>query len=204
LSKIEPPERYKQLAVRLRDRIEFAELVLKSSAPAWQKAESLALQLRKSIETVAHMSLVATEHGLGELGVPKDIKRHWNAETIFKRLKQRGFNILPSPSRMQNSSDPRFKAVFAGVPEYRLSYDDLIEMYQWLHNLLHDDNPYRALTIEQSHDTALEKLSTLLVRIKNFTWIHFIGIRGEAFAVDLRNIHGETAVLPLKRIAAAP
>ncbi|MCR6733028.1 MAG: hypothetical protein NVV83_02525 [Afipia sp.] len=204
MAKLPPKEVYQQLCIRLRHRIEFAEAVLISSAPKWQIVEAVSLQGRKAIETIAHMCLVATEHSLGELGIPKDVKKHWNAETIFERLHKKNISVLPSPSRMKKSSDPRYKAVFEGVPENRLTYRELIALYQMCHEGLHDVNPYRLPESISYYEGLTPKLSQGIIRIKNFTWVHFIGIKGEGFAVDLRNTNGLTVVLPLSKIAELP
>ena len=195
---------YRSLCQRLRQRIEFAEQVIGSTAPHWHIAETASLQGRKAIETISHMCLVAVEHGLGELGIPRDAKKHWNAETIFNRLKKKGINTLPSPSRMQKSTDPRWGSEFVGVPENRLSYDDLCEIYGSFHEHLHDINPY---AVDASEDYYIEKIPVLsksIDRIRRFAWIHFAGIKGQAFLVDLKNEYGITAVVPMSKKSDVP
>jgi hypothetical protein len=201
MNNLSPQETYHELCSRLRHRIEFAETILGSSASTWQIAETVALQGRKSIETIAHMSLVATEHSLGKLGIPRDVKKHWNAEVIFERLNKRNIHILPSPSRMMKSDNPRFKAIFSGVSEYRLTYKELIELYRMCHGGLHDINPYAVANHQVFLDEIIPKLSEAIGRLKKFVWVHFIGIKGEGFAVDLKNHNGATVVIPLSKIA---
>ena len=94
MTKQTPIQIYYQLCVRLRERIEFAESVANSSAPDWQIAETVSIQGRKAIETIAHMCIVATEHGLGELGIPQNVKKQWNAEIIFKGLKSKNIKVV--------------------------------------------------------------------------------------------------------------
>ncbi len=197
-------DKYLALATKLRHRIEFAETILSLNVPASQKVETICLQGRRAVETIAYMCLVATEHGLGHLGIPRDAKKHWNAQHIFTSLKAKRIMTLPSPSRMEKSDDPRFKAIFAGVPEQRLTHDDLIEIYQTFHKGLHEPNPYVQPDESSFYATLLPHLSTNIDRIKRFVWVHFISIKGEGFAVDLHNTHGCTAVVPLSKTAEIP
>ncbi len=204
MRKSSPVEIYRQLAFKMRNRIEFAESIFGAQASSSNIAETVCLQGRKIIEGIAYMALVATDHSLGNLKIPRDAKTHWNAETIFVRLKKKKLTLLPSPSRMSKSDDLRYKFVFSGVPEYVLNYDDLIEMYRRFHKGLHEPNPY----VQPDEDDFYKKLIPVLrqdiERLRNCTWIHFIGIKGQAFAVDLKNTHGVTAVVPLSKIAEPP
>jgi hypothetical protein len=204
MSKSNPVQTYCDLAFKLRNRIEFAETILTVNAPSSQIVETVCLQGRKIIETIAFMSLVATEHGLGSLRVPRDVKTHWNAKTIFERLKKKNIDILPSPSRMQKTDDKRFDYIFAGVPENRLSYDDLIHMYETFHRGLHEPNPYVQSDESAFYKKLLDGLNTDIAKLRRFTWIHFIGIKGQAFMVDLKNTLGNTYVLPVTKSGEVP
>jgi hypothetical protein len=197
-----PPEvRYRALCTRLRGRIESAERNLASDESLAQKIENIGMHGRKAIENIAHMCLVATEHGLGELGIPQDAKQHWNAETMFNRLERRKINILPSPSRMHPSKDQKFRAIFAGVKEHRLSYKELVDLYRLFHEPMHEPNPYRTPDPNAQYRELLPKMAEAITKLRNFTWVHFISIKGEGFGVDLKNEFGATQVISLKRVA---
>jgi hypothetical protein len=195
---------YRKLCTRLRERIESAERNLASTASIVQKVENTALHGRKAIETIAHMSLVAIEHGLGELGIPKEAKKQWNAETIFSRLERKEIEALPSPSGMSKSNDPRFKAAFLGISERRLSNAKLIEFYRLFHEPMHEDNPYRTADAEAKKLLLLPKFVHAIASLRDFTWIHFIGINGQGFVVDLKNEYGITVVRSVSKIADVP
>jgi hypothetical protein len=77
------------LAKKLRTRIEFAEGVLTMQSHTSHIVETVSLQGRKAIETIAYMMLAATEHGFGRANMPRDVKSQWNAETVFERLKRK-------------------------------------------------------------------------------------------------------------------
>jgi hypothetical protein len=204
MTKQTPIQIYHQLSLRLRQRIEFAESVAVSSAPDWQIAETVCIQGRKAIETIAHMCLVATEHGLGTLGIPKDVKKQWNAEIIFKGLKSKNLKVRPMPISVARSSQPGFKIEASGVLEAALTYDDLIEIYQTFHDGLHDLNPYRTPPDSAHYSALIAKAREALARIRKCVWRHLITIKGQAFMVDLKNQHGEVATISMGRIAPLP
>lgn len=204
MKKHSPEALYRMLCSRLRQRIEAAERNLASNEALWQKVENVSLHGRKAIETIAHMCLAAIEHGVGELGIPQDAKHHYNAETIFKRLKKKQIDALPSPSRMSKSNDPRFKAVFSGTEEHRLCYDELIELYQLFHNAMHEPNPYKMPDAAAQYLSLLPRLSAAIGKIRNFSWVHFTAIKGRAFMVDLKNEYGRTVVSLAEKAGEMP
>jgi hypothetical protein len=204
MTKQTPIQIYYQLCVRLRQRIEFAESLAVSSAPDWQIAETVSIQGRKAIETVAHMCLVATEHGLGTLGIPKDIKKQWNAEIIFKGLNSKNLKVRPMPITVALSNQPGFKMEAAGVPEAALTYDNLIEIYQTFHEGLHDLNPYRTPPDSAYYSALISEARESVDRIRKCVWRHFITIKGQAFMVDLQNQYGEVATISMGRVAPLP
>jgi hypothetical protein len=194
MTKLTPIQIYYELCVRLRQRIEFAESIAVAKAPDWQIAEAISLQGRKSIETIAHMCLVATEHGLGKLGIPKDVKKQWNAEIIFKGLKSKNLKVRPVPIRVTASNRPGIKIDAEVISESALTYDDLIEIYKTFHEGLHDLNPYRKPP-DDAHYSALTRDALKGIdRIRKCVWHHAIMIKGQAFFVDLKKSHEATAI----------
>jgi hypothetical protein len=142
MNKLPPRELYQALAVNLRSRLDFAEHVLAMPGRPSQIVETVSLQGRKCVETIAYMMLVATEHGFGRANMPRDVRTQWNAEPIFQRLKRKGIDLIPSPQRVSASQDPRYKLVIEGIEKYRLNYDDLIAIYRTFHQGSHEPNPY--------------------------------------------------------------
>ena len=106
MKNLSPEDTYQVLAVNLRSRLDFAENTLANPYKfAFQTVETVSLQGRKSVETIAYMMLVATEHAFGRANMPRDIRRQWNAEPIFKELKKRKLDLIPSPQRVMASKD---------------------------------------------------------------------------------------------------
>ncbi len=191
---------YSQLALRLRHRIEFAEYVATLDAPRSQIVETLCMQGRKAIETIAFMTLVATDHSLGVHSLPRDAKTQWNAETVFRNLKRRGLQILPSPSRVSKSDDPAYRLVISGIPEYRLGYDDLNRIYRAFHKGLHDPNPYSHPDEADFYTALVPSTRDGLSRVKNLVWSHFISIKGKGFMVRLKDSESALSVIPLDKL----
>jgi hypothetical protein len=195
-----PIETYEALALKLRTRFDFVESVMAMDAPLSTIVETTCLHGRKIIETIAYMGLVVTEHSIGKAHIPRDARDHWNAETIFIRLKKKGLNLLPSPSRITRA--PGYQAAIEGIPECRLSYDQLI--YKTFHKGLHEPNPYVQGDDDEFYKKLLPKLGTDLTRLRNFTWRHFISIKGSGFFVCLRDGEGAFGLIPLSKTANLP
>ena len=146
---------------------------------------------------------MAIEKGLKQ--VPRDARGQWNAEKILKSVKSKSIPTLPSPSIIRNASMSEretdgVKAVIEGVPDRRISHDDLIAIYQAMHRWLHEINPYTEPDRSAFYAKHGQSLWNDLVRINRFIEKHFISISGEGFFCVLRdNVDGSTKVMPLSR-----
>lgn len=199
-----PAETYTALAYKVRSRIEFAEKILTLNVPSSQKVETVSLQGRKIIESIAYMVLVAIHERHGLKGLPRDAKAHWNAETILNRLKQKKLLALPSPSIAKRSTDPRFKLTFEGVPAFRLTHDDLIGIYRSFHKGLHEPNPYVQDDEDSFYKNLIPSLREDLARIRNFIWSHMMSIQGRGFMVVFRDDNGNMAVNSMVQAGPIP
>ena len=148
--------------------------------------------------------MVIMHHSLGRSSIPRDVKSHWNAETVFERLKKKGLKLLPSPSTIKKSENPQYKLEVIGLPEKRLSYDDLISIYRSFHDGLHEPNPYVQADEDQFYTKLVPVVRENVDRIKKFVWSHFVSIDGRGFLVRLKDTEGKFAVVPLNKIAELP
>ncbi|MGH9852326.1 MAG: hypothetical protein ACREBD_21005 [Blastocatellia bacterium] len=187
----------------IRNRLDLIEVVKSSQSNDFSRAETAAFHGRKIVEGIAFACLVAIENGIKH--VPRDAKGQWNAETILKSLKPKNIPTLPSPSILRNASaveqeSDNVKVVIEGVPERRISHDDLITIYQGLHRWLHEVNPYTEPDRESFYLKHGKLLWDDLARINRFIEKHFISISGEGFFCTLRdNVDGSTKVISLSR-----
>lgn len=200
MTKPTPRELYQTLAVNLRSRLDFAESVIaKPFARPFQTVETIALQGRKCVETIAYMMLVATEKGFGRANMPRDARTQWNAEPIFQSLKKKGLDLIPSPQRIAASKTPGIKLEIVGVAEDRLSYDDLSAIYRTFHKGLHEPNPYVQAVDDEYYTKIIPDLTSAMIKIKKLTWRHMIFIRGSAFLCVLSDDNGKVGVTGLDK-----
>lgn len=140
-----PHDNYLELMKVIRSRIDSIEVLSKSSMDAYSKSEMAAFHRHKIIEAIAFGCLIAIKNGLKSK--PKDAIGQYNAEKIFKQLERKGIEVSPSPSLMRIATDKEraelnVTATIDGIPERRISNEELIKKYQRMHNWLHELNPY--------------------------------------------------------------
>ncbi len=198
-----PIENYGSLMWTIRYRFDVIETLRQSNAEPFSRAESAAFHGRKIVEAIAFACLVAIENGLKN--VPRDVRGQWNAETIFKSLKSKKLTVLPSPSMIRQAtpeekSTSDVSVTIEGIPERRLTHDDLIKIYQGFHAWLHEVNPY---TYQGHSEFYTQRSATLwkdLERLHLFVERHFISIHGAGFFCVLRDSSDQqTKVLPLAK-----
>lgn len=203
-----PVETYLSLMQTLRGRLDVIAALKASNADDYARAETAAFHGRKVVEAIAFACLVAIEHGLQT--VPRDAKGQWNAEDILKNLKKKHLDVLPSPSVLRQPTAAEKEgagvtAVVEGVPDRRLSHDDLISIYQRLHAWAHEINPYTQMGHESFYAKQSPVLWEDLRKLELFMERHFISIRGKGFFCTLRDAQdGKTKVLPLTKEATQP
>lgn len=194
----EPKEFYLELMQVVRARFDVIETLSKSSVDDYGKAEIAAFHGRKIIEAIAFGCLIAIKNGLKH--IPKDAQGQYNAETIFKMLNKKKIEIFPSPSLIRNATpeeikDHNVKGVIEGVPERRITREELIKKYQRMHNWLHELNPYTKDGQEIFHQKNAPQLWKDLDEISLFLQSHVMSIKGEAFFCTLKDkIDGQTKV----------
>lgn len=178
---------YYSLMLTIRERFDAIQ-ALQALPASFPQAEAAAFHGRKIVEAIAFGCLVAIENGLKH--VPRDAKGQWNAEEIFRSLKSKNLTTLPSPSRFrpatkQEQQENNVNVAIEGIPERRLSHDDLIGIYKALHAWLHEVNPYVNKDHASFHSERSGGLWVDLERLRMFVERHFISIKGEAFYCTL-------------------
>jgi hypothetical protein len=187
----------------VRGRLDVIAQLKASTADNFSRVEAAAFHGRKVLEATAFACLVAIDNGLST--VPKGAKGKWNAEDILKSLKKKGLEVLPSPSTIRESTaaekkDLGVKAVIEGVPERRLTHDEIISIYQRIHRWAHELNPYTQVEHEAYYAKHAAALWDDLNRLERFLERHFISIRGKGFYCTLRDTQdGRTKVMPLAK-----
>ena len=197
-------DHYGSLMWTIRGRFEVIETLKKSNADSFSRAESAAFHGRKIIEAIAFACLVAIDNGVKK--IPRDAKGQWNAETIFKKLKNKNIEILPSPSLIRQPSTEEIslniniKFTIEGIPNRRLSYDNLTQIYQRLHFWLHEINPYIYKDRMDLYNKKSDLLWEDLGKLNLFVESHFVAISGAGFFCVLKDTKdGATKVIPLSK-----
>jgi hypothetical protein len=203
-----PVQQYQSLMATIRGRLDLVAALQSSPTDPFSKAETAAFHGRKIVEGIAFSCLVALENGLKH--VPRDARGKWNAADILDSLQSKDIKVFPSPSAIraptgQERTENSVSAVVEGLPENRLSHDELKSIYARLHKWLHEINPYvqddRSAFLQQHAQTLWDDLA----RVHRFVERHFISIGGRGFFCTLRDSHdGITKVLPLERVAVSP
>lgn len=194
---------YHDLMQRIRARFDVIDLLRISEGESFTRAESAAFQGRKIVEGIGYACLIAIEHGAQQ--IPRDAKKQWNAEKIFKNLKSKGLDTLPSPSvirpaTVQERADGH-GIVVEGIPENRLTHDQITETYQRLHGWLHEANPYVYGSTDAFGSDRAETLWKDLDDLKTFLKRHFISVQGEAIFCTLWDFNDDqTKVLHLSKL----
>lgn len=200
-----PEETYRLLMRTIRGRLDLIAALQDSGSIDFVKAEAAAFQGRKIVESIAFGCLVAVENGLK--AVPRDAKGRWNAEDILRGLGKKGLEAFPSPSVIRAPTDEErqhhnVRLVVEGVPERRLSRDELIKIYQRLHGWLHETNPYVYPTQQDFYAKWSQQLWDDLSKLRRFIEEHFISIRGAGFFCATHdNRDGQTKVIGLNKLA---
>ncbi len=200
---MEPRDNYLSLMQTIRSRFDVIEELKESAADPFSRAEAAAFHGRKIVEAIAFACLLAIENGLKT--IPRDAKGQWNAESIFKSLKSKRLEVLPSPSHIRQAtteeqSSSGVNVVIEGIPEKRLTHEELIDIYQRLHAWLHEVNPYTHKEHSSFYSKKAAKLWEDLARLWLFLEKHSISIRGAAYFCVLRdNQDQQTKVVSLDK-----
>ncbi len=201
--KTHPGQQYENLMVTIRQRFDVIEVLRPVDMDVFSKAETVAFHGRKIIEGIAFACLVAIDNGLKH--VPKDAKGQWNAEKILKKFSAKNIQVFPSPSVIRKATEDEcaehdVNLVVEGIPDHRLSHDDLIKIYKRLHKWLHEINPYTGQNREQFINQNETTLWQDLAKLHNLVERHFISIKGTGFFCTLRDSQdGRTKVMMLTK-----
>ena len=200
-----PQELYLELMQVVRSRFDTIEALVNNSIDNYGVSEIVAFHGRKIIEAIAFGCLVGLENGLKV--IPRDAQGQYNAETIFKVLAKKRLEIFPSPSVIRVASEQEKEqhnvtAVVEGIPERRISREEMAKKYQRMHRWLHELNPYTKEGQEIFYQNNKEQLWGDINEISLFMNSHVLSINGEAFFCVLRDkTDGLTKVSPLFKVS---
>ena len=196
-------ELYLELMQVVRNRFDFIDAIRDIGTDDYGKSEIAAFHGRKIIEAIAFGCLISTNNGLNF--IPREAKGQYNAEIILVALNKKGIDTFPSPSSIRKATEEEIKqhnvtAVIEGIPERRITRDELIKKYQRLHVWLHELNPFTKAGHEEFYKNNHTQLWKDLEEIKLFLSTHIISIKGEAIYCTLKDkVDGLTKVGSLSK-----
>jgi hypothetical protein len=199
-------EKYLELMKVIRNRLDSVKSVSDSKLDNFNSSEIAAFHGRKIIEAIAFGCLIGTKHGFKI--IPKDAEGQYNAEKIFKTLSRKGNEIFPSPSVIRQATEKEIEehgtnVVIEGIPDRRITREELIKKYQRMHNWLHELNPYTKEGQQVFYEKNHEQLGKDLDELALFLSSHVMSINGQAFFCTLNDkVDGTTKVISLTKIAS--
>ena len=133
------------------------------------QAESMALQIRMIIESIALASLAANK-SLFEQESDK-FKEFWKAKLIFRDIEEKNPNFYPQPIKEPPSNIPGVKTDIIHIEDGFMTRDEIIKVYEQCCNLLHAQNPYAP---QRDYDSFIAQVPNWLDRIKKLLTSHLI------------------------------
>ena len=185
------PDTYIDLMAIVRERLDTINKIKLLGKESFYLSETVALHGRKIIEAIAFSCLLAVDNSLK--AIPREAKGQYNAEKIFKTLRNKGINALQNPSIIRQASEEEKNQhnvniiVIEGIPSKCLTYDDLISIYQNLHNWLHELNPYTKKGHTEFNNTNRVQLWNDISRLEGMVEHHAMTVRGIGFYCTLRD-----------------
>jgi hypothetical protein len=200
-------ELYLALMKTARERLDAID-ALKSWGTDFIKAESAAFHGRKIVEAIAFGCLIAVDNRFKT--IPRAAAGHWNAAEILKSLKKKQLCALPSPSKIRTAeaserAEHGVTFVLEGLPERRLTHDELLGIYRELHPWLHEVNPYVHASQADFCEKHASDLWSNLEKLKLFIDKHAITIQGAGFFCVLHdNGDEQTKVIAITKPGVVP
>lgn len=135
VSKIERNDRYN------RDKENPSLYTYESLIPHPVKIETVALQIRRIIESLALASLVANEPLYKEEA--ERIKKFWKMQPIFKYIEERNPDFYPKPiEQFQGRYERNIESKIKFVEEGFMTRDMCVDVYKECSKILHPQNPF--------------------------------------------------------------
>ena len=149
------------------------------------KSESIALQIRMVIESIALASL-AVNKSLFEQESNK-FKEWWNADRIFRSIERENPDFYPKPFNNMPSNIPGVEYELIDLNEGFMTRDQIIEVYNECCNILHAKNPYNTQRdynnfISQVHEwikLIVNLLSSQKIKLLNDDALYIVNMRDE-------------------------
>jgi len=166
---------------------------------ALNRAERVALHVRKIVEGVAYGCLSGVEHRNQQ--TLKD-QRSKDADKLLSWLKAKNLLKLPAAQRLEPPPSPEFKMVLAGAGIYDLDVDRLNAAYSRASALIHERHPERLSADGMALELAAIEQDA--EQLRSWLWLHTMFLRGEAFLVQMGQAGTKSFMVSLSRQGDLP
>lgn len=133
------------------------------------QAESMALQIRMIIESIALASLAANKSLFEQEG--DKFKKFWKAERIFEDIEKKNPDFYPYPMQLAPSIVPGGNIHIIYYEQGFMTRDEIIKVYEQCCDLLHAKNPY---VPQRDYDSFVAQVPNWIDRIDNLLNSHLI------------------------------
>ena len=180
---ISPTEKYLDLMKIVRTRFDLIEEVRKVNGDKFLIAETCGFHFRKILEAIGSGCLIALEHGTKN--IHDNFKYCYKPDQVFRLLKKKNQNILPSPSIIREATQNEeilhhVKVTIEGQPQKRLTIKDIIDIYSQTNDWNHEINPYSGHNRNTFYNHNAPILWENLIKIWVFIEKHIVSINGSA------------------------
>jgi hypothetical protein len=183
-------EHYLKVCWILKIRLQSCRLLLWKNSFSVIDLESSALQLRKSIESVAQLCIVLGDIEHSDL--PKRIQRDYRADDILKHLKKADRLVFPHHSRLYKVSEGEDKEPGQWKLDVTAASDDdtqkILLIYRRCQQILHDHRSYHnSINGQLTPDVLFSSLNAMRADnqwIWNRFWQHSSMLQSKLFFVN--------------------
>jgi len=127
--------------------------------------ESTCLQIRKILELIAFISLIANKDIYS--AQHKMFAQHWNARLVLQDLERINPDFYPNPIVIKPSTTPSVVSDWSNRQADFLTKDQFVKVYEKCGGLLHADNPYGAQTDYNSYHAEVKDWRNLIRNLLN-------------------------------------
>lgn len=195
---LEPAPAYETSMALIRNRFIAIDQELIDETPL-NRAERIALHVRKIVEGVAFSCLSGVEHRNQQT---LQDQRSKDADKLLSWLHSKQLLRLPTAQRFEPPPTREYKAVLAGAAQHDVDIDYLKSAYSRASSLIHERHP-EGLT----GDAIASELSAIeedAKRLRSWLWLHIMFLRGEGFLVQMGQFGSASFMVPLTRQGDLP
>lgn len=152
------------------------------------QAETIALQIRMIIESIALASLSANKSLFEQEG--DKFKEFWKADLIFRDIEKKNLNFYPQPVKEQPSKIPNVPEIIE-IKTGFMTRSEIIKVHSKCCDILHAKNPYGRSRDRKTFLAQVPQWLTLIINLLNSHKIRLLNDSG-FYLVHMRELYNES------------